>query len=66
MNDFFNLVVQNGLGVASFVALIYFMQTSLKDMTKAMNQISTTLIQIQLNLSELNERVDNLESKEVE
>ena len=66
MNDFFNLVVQNGLGVASFVALIYFMQTSLKDMTKAMNQISTTLIQIQLNLSELNGRVDNLENREVQ
>ena len=63
MEQVLNIVVQNGLGVASFLALIYFMQTSLKDMTKAMNQISTTLIQIQLNLSELNTRVDNLEER---
>lgn len=63
MEQVLNIVVQNGLGVASFLALIYFMQTSLKDMSKAMNQISTTLIQIQLNLSELNARVDSLEER---
>lgn len=61
MQDIINVVVQNGLGVASFIALIWFMNTSLKDMNKTMSDISATLIQIQLNLSQLNGRVDDLE-----
>lgn len=61
MEQIINVVVQNGLGVASFIALIWFMNTSLKDMNKTMSDISATLIQIQLNLSQLNNRVDDLE-----
>lgn len=64
MQEFINVLVQNGLGVASFLALIYFMQTSLKDMNETMKQMSTTLTQIQTNLTQLNERVDNIEEKE--
>lgn len=64
MKEIIDVVVQNGLGVASFIALIWFMNTSLKDMNKTMADISTTLTQIQLNLSELNSRVDDLEGKE--
>ena len=64
MEEIINVVVQNGLGVASFIALIWFMNTSLKDMNKTMSDIAATLIQIQLNLSELNSRVDDLEEKE--
>lgn len=61
MEQFINVVVQNGLGVASFLALIFFMYTSLKDMNKTMQDISVTLTQIQLNLAQLNARVDDLE-----
>lgn len=64
MENIVNVVVQNGLGVASFIALIWFMNTSLRDLTKSLNDISATLIQIQLNLSQLNSRVDTLEDKE--
>jgi uncharacterized protein YoxC len=63
MEQIINVVVQNGLGVASFIALIWFMNTSLKDMNKTMSDIAATLIQIQLNLSQLNGRVDDLEEK---
>ena len=63
MEEVINVVVQNGLGVASFIALIWFMNTSLKDMNKTMSDIAATLIQIQLNLSQLNGRVDDLEEK---
>ena len=31
MEQIVNIVVQNGLGVGSFIALLYFMGTSLKD-----------------------------------
>ena len=64
MEDLINVVVQHGLGVASFLALMFFMYVILKDITKSLNDISNTLIQIQLNLSQLNSRVDDLESKE--
>lgn len=64
MEDLINVVVQHGLGVASFLALMFFMYVILKDITKSLNDISNTLIQIQLNLSQLNNRVDDLENKE--
>lgn len=65
MMDVINVVIQNGLGVASFLALMFFMYIIMKDITKSLNDISNTLIQIQLNLSQLNERVDKIEEKEV-
>jgi hypothetical protein len=65
MENIVNVVVQNGLGVASFIALIWFMNTSLRDLTKSLNDISATLIQIQLNLSQLNSRVDSIEEKDM-
>lgn len=65
MMDMINVVIQNGLGVASFLALMFFMYIIMKDITKSLNDISNTLIQIQLNLSQLNERVDKIEEKEV-
>lgn len=64
MEELINVVIQNGLGVASFLALMFFMYVIMKDITKSLNDISSTLIQIQLNLSKLNERVDNIEEKE--
>lgn len=63
MQDIINVVVQNGLGVASFIALIWFMNTSLKDMTKTMSDISKTLTQIETELSNLSNRVDDIEKK---
>lgn len=65
MMDIIDVVIQSGLGVASFLALMFFMYIIMKDITKSLNDISNTLIQIQLNLSQLNERVDKIEEKEV-
>ena len=50
MQDFVQIIVNNGLGVASFIALIYFMSTSLKDMNTNMVAIKDTLVLIQTNL----------------
>lgn len=65
MEQIINVVVQNGLGVASFIALIWFMNTSLKDLTTALNNVSATLVQIQINLAQLNSRVDDIEEKSI-
>lgn len=63
MQDFVQIIVNNGLGVASFIALIYFMNTSLKDMNTNMVAIKDTLVLIQTNLIKLSERVSDVEEK---
>lgn len=63
MQDIVQIIVNNGLGVASFIALIYFMNTSLKDMNNNMVAIKDTLVLIQTNLIKLSERVSDVEEK---
>lgn len=61
MKEIVDVIVQNGLGVASFIALIYFMSTSLKDIKDTTEKISDTLILIQNNLVNLESRVTQIE-----
>ena len=42
MEQIVNIVVQNGLGVGSFIALLYFMGTSLKDIKETNEEISSS------------------------
>ena len=63
MEQLFNLVVQNGIGVGSFIALLYFMNTSLKDIKSNTEEITKTLISIQGNLNSLTQRVEIIENK---
>lgn len=63
MEQLMNLIVQNGIGVGSFIALLYFMGTSLKDIKSTTEEISRTLLLIQNNLSSLQSRVETIESK---
>ena len=63
MENILQIIVNNGLGVASFIALIYFMNTSLKEMNENMVGIKDTLVLIQTNLIKLSERVSDVEDK---
>ena len=63
MEQFIQVVVQNGVGVASFIALLYFMATSLKDIKNSTEEISKTLLLIQNNLTSLQSRVETIENK---
>lgn len=63
MEQFINIVVQNGLGVASFIALLYFMNSSLKDIKETTEQTAQTLLLIQNNLTSLQTRIETIESK---
>lgn len=58
-----NLVVQNGIGVGSFIALLYFMGTSLKEIKESTEQTARTLLLIQNNLTSLQERIETIENK---
>lgn len=63
MEEFIQVIVNNGLGVASFMALIYFINTTLKDMNSNLTTIKDTLILVQTNLIKLSERVSDVEEK---
>lgn len=63
MEQLVNIIVQNGLGVGSFIALLYFMATSLKDIKETNEEISKTLLLIQSNLSSLQSRVETIETR---
>ena len=63
MEQIINLVVQNGVGVGSFIALLYFMNTSLKDIKSNTEEITKTLILMQGNLNSLAQRVEIIENK---
>ena len=63
MEEVFNVIVNNGLGVASFIAFIYFINTYMSKMDNTMSEISKTLTLIQGNLITLQSRVDEIEEK---
>ena len=63
MEQIVNLVIQNGIGVGSFIALLYFMNFSLKDIKEVVEDISKTLLLIQGNLTSLQTRIETIENK---
>lgn len=63
MEELINAIVNNGLGVASFIAFIYFINTYMSRMDNTMSEISKTLTLIQGNLITLQSRVDDIETK---
>lgn len=63
MEEIMNIIVQNGIGVGSFIALLYFMNISLKDIKLNTEEITKTLILIQGNLNSLTQRVEIIENK---
>lgn len=65
MEEFINVCVNNGLGIASFLALVYFMAVSMKKQNETLEEINKTLISIQTNMITMNERIQILEEKKV-
>ena len=66
MEDFIQLVVNNGLGVASFIALIFFMIKGQSKTNDTLSEINKTLITIQTSLLSLSERISDLEDSKKE
>ena len=63
MGEVLEVITNNGLGVMSFIALLYFMNTSLKEIKQSTEKISDTLVTMQASLIDLTERVSDLEHK---
>lgn len=63
MQELFKLVVDNGLGIGSFIALLYFIFTYVKSLNDTMTRISNTMIQMQINMEKMTDRIDKIEEK---
>lgn len=63
MEQLINLITQNGIGVICVAFMIYFINTTMKDNNKILDDIQKTLVAINTNLTTLSTRVDKLEDK---
>lgn len=63
MTDLINLITQNGIGVICVAFLICFINTTMKDNNKILDDMQKTLVAINTNLTTLSTRVDKLEDK---
>lgn len=63
MQDIIKVVVDNGLGIGSFIALLYFIFTYVKSLNETMTKISNTMVQMQINMATMTDRIDKIEEK---
>lgn len=63
MEEIINVVVQNGLGVAAFIALMLFIFKYQDKSNESMKQIADTLVQIQISMATMTDRIDKIEEK---
>lgn len=63
MQEIINVVVQNGVGVGSFLALLYYIFKHQDKSDDTLKEISTTMTNIDKSLSTLTDRVDKIEER---
>lgn len=63
MEEFVNIVINNGIGVGSFIAFIYFINKYLVKMNDVLTDVSATLKLVQSNLTDLTSRVNDIENR---
>lgn len=63
MEQIINVIVQNGLGVGSFVALILFIFKYQNTTNETLNKINDSQIAMATTLTDLSNRVTNIETE---
>ena len=63
MEEIIRVCVDNGLGICSFIALLYFIFTYVKSLNQTMTKISDTMVQMQINMATMTDRIDKIEEK---
>ena len=63
MEELIKLIVDNGIGVVCVGFMIYFINTTMKDNNKILDDMQKTLVAINANLTTLSTRVDKLEDR---
>ena len=64
MEEIINVVMNNGLGFASFVLLAYLYIYVMKDLKVTNEEILKTLVSVQTSLNLMNNRIERLKNKE--
>jgi len=62
MEELVNMITNNGIGVICVAFMIYFINTTMKDNNKILDDMQKTLVAINVNLTALSKRVDVLEN----
>lgn len=57
MSDLIELIVNNGIGIVCVAYLIFFNLTTMKEMNKAMTEISTSLKLMNQDIEEIKEKI---------
>ena len=60
MEEIIKAVIDNGLGVGSFIVLIWFMNTIMDKFSNTLNKINDTQVQIQINMVELKNELEKM------
>ena len=70
MQDIVNIAVNNGLGIASFIALLYFIMNinkqnnqNQKDLNETLKAVNISMLEIQIAMVKLTERIQEVENK---
>lgn len=63
MQDIIDIITNNGIGVVCVGFMIYFINTTLKDNNKILDEMQKTLISIQTTLGFMQDRIEKLENK---
>lgn len=63
LEELIKVFVDNGISVGCVVFLIYFINTTLKDNNKILDEMQKTLVSIQTTLQLQNVRIEKLENK---
>ena len=57
MGDLIQLIVNNGIGVVCVGYMIYFQLTTMKEMNKTMNEVSTSLKLMNQDIEEIKNKI---------
>ena len=63
MQDLINLITQNGIGIVCVGFMIYFINSTMKDNNKILDEIQKTLVAIQTTLALQSTKISELESQ---
>ena len=63
MEEIINYIFQYGVGVACLIYLMWFQNTTMKDLIKNQQELNTTLKEVSTNLANINLRLNDIEEK---
>ena len=63
MEEIIKICVENGLGIASFLFLMLFIFKYQEKNNELLKKISDTMIQMQINMATMTDRIDKIEDK---